>query len=351
MCHLILDHVCGATAGGAPTDAWAFIGMVDDLKKERAKREYRGAMLARRARSVAALPSAQARSKAAGSSLLTSCPVTRQDALAADHILGKNVSALKGKTACRQGSEAPGKLGGAPRGAQARFKRVKLAIDATLVNKLPFLITMPTGLRFGTVEVLESRQVPDRRQSSRRAPRDCVVAGDSALTHARRTWSSNRYKTLFPALLLILRAENEHAPEIERCTRAAKGRARSGRSSLPLERAPRLALARPAYNCVFWLNAFPHENGVSDALSPRRLLAGRRLGCRRRARLELGACARAREDHSSGAEPRACGAICLGPTGSEQGGRYFTSLVAGRRLTRSKWAEPPAPRDAITRAG
>jgi hypothetical protein len=49
--------------------------------------------------------------------------------------------------------------------------------------------------------------------------------------------------------------------------------------------------------------------------------------------------------------PRTIGAICLGPSGNEQGGHYFMSLSTGRRLLRDWWTELPMPHDAITRVG
>jgi hypothetical protein len=45
------------------------------------------------------------------------------------------------------------------------------------------------------------------------------------------------------------------------------------------------------------------------------------------------------------------GAICLGPTGNEQGGHYFMSLATSRWLTRNRWTELPMPHDSITRVG
>jgi hypothetical protein len=49
--------------------------------------------------------------------------------------------------------------------------------------------------------------------------------------------------------------------------------------------------------------------------------------------------------------PRTIGAICLGPSGNEQGGHYFMSLMTGRRILRDRWTELPMPQDAITRVG
>jgi hypothetical protein len=83
--------------------------MVDDRKKEYTKREYRDAMLARRVQNIIIFPSVQTYNKIVDSNLLANCPVTHQDILAADHILGKNISALKGKTAYRQGTPVSGR--------------------------------------------------------------------------------------------------------------------------------------------------------------------------------------------------------------------------------------------------
>jgi hypothetical protein len=63
-------------------------------------------------------------------------------------------------------------------------------------------------------------------------------------------------------------AQDEHVPEIERYIRKVKDRTRSGYNLLPFERIPRLMLIRLVANAVFWLNAFPHADGVSDTLLP-----------------------------------------------------------------------------------
>ena len=46
---------------------------------------------------------------------------------------------------------------------------------------------------------------------------------------------------------------------------------------------------------------------------------------------------------------RTVGAICLGPTGNEQGTHYFYSLATGRIIRRSKFTELPIPAEVIAR--
>ena len=343
-------YACGTFPGDASADAWAFISMVDERKKEYTKREYRDAMLARRVQNIIMFPSIRTYNKIVDSNLLTNCPVTRHDISAADHILGKNISALKGKTVYRQGTQVSGRTEGVPRGIQSRFQRAVLAVDIMFVNKIPFLVTISKGLRFGTSEVLKNRHASTVAKAIENVLRVYRRRG-FRVTECKADMEFEPVQNLFQGTTFNLCAEDEHVPEIERYIRTVKDRSRSGYNSLPFERIPRLVVVRLVGNSVFWLNAFPHEDGVSDTLSPRYLITGRHLDYRKHVRLEFGAYVQTHEKHTNGMERRTCGAICLGPTGNEQGGHYFMSLATGLRLIRNRWDELPMPRDAITRVG
>jgi len=56
-------------------------------------------------------------------------------------------------------------------------------------------------------------------------------------------------------------------------------------------------------NAVFWLNVFPHSDGVSDTLSPQHLLTGQHLDYWKHVHLEFGAYVQTHEAHSNGMEP------------------------------------------------
>jgi hypothetical protein len=86
----------------------------------------------------------------------------------------------------------------------------------------------------------------------------------------------------------------------------------------------------PTSGAVFWLNAFPHDDGVSDSMSPRYILTGRLIDYNKHVHLEIGSYVQTHEEHSNDMRPRTIGATCLGPTGNEQGGHYFMSLMTGR---------------------
>ncbi|MFM6182690.1 MAG: reverse transcriptase domain-containing protein [Dolichospermum sp.] len=55
------------------------------------------------------------------------------------------------------------------------------------------------------------------------------------------------------------------------------------------------------------------------------------------------------EKHDNSMVARTVGALCLGPTGNEQGTHYFYSLVSGRIIRRTHFTELPIPADVIVR--
>jgi hypothetical protein len=65
--------------------------------------------------------------------------------------------------------------------------------------------------------------------------------------------------------------------------------------------------------------------------------------------MEFGAYAQTHETHTNDMQARTIGAICLGPSGNEQGGHYFMSLATGECIIRHRWTPLPLPADAATR--
>ncbi len=56
-----------------------------------------------------------------------------------------------------------------------------------------------------------------------------------------------------------------------------KERVLAQKCCLPFNRFPAQVLIRPVSFCVFWINAFPHKNSVSQTLSPRTIITGQKL--------------------------------------------------------------------------
>jgi len=101
------------------------------------------------------------------------------------------------------------------------------------------------------------------------------------------------------------------------------------------------------YNAVFWLNTFPHKDGVHATISPRTLVTGLGIDYNKHCKWPFGAYVQVHEEGDSLLRPRTSGAIALRPTGNEQGGHYFLSLHSGKRLNRYAWTEMPMPNEVI----
>ncbi|CAJ1945436.1 unnamed protein product [Cylindrotheca closterium] len=122
---------------------------------------------------------------------------------------------------------------------------------------------------------------------------------------------------------------------------------RSTYNMLPFRRIPKLMLEHIIQNAVFWLNAFPALDGVSDTLSPKYIVTGRNVNMKLHVRTKFGAYVQTHEEHSNDMRARTLGAICLGPTGAAQGSHYFMSVATGKRITRQHWTPLPMPTDVI----
>jgi hypothetical protein len=77
-------------------------------------------------------------------------------AQAAEDIFSPNVGSLKGKTVTRPGEQIHGHIEDVPQLIWDRYQSVVLGMDIMFVNAIPFLLTISRGLRFGTLENLDS---------------------------------------------------------------------------------------------------------------------------------------------------------------------------------------------------
>ena len=144
-------------------------------------------------------------------------------------------------------------------------------------------------------------------------------------------------------------SRDEHVPEIERYIRTVKERVRGTYGVLPFASLPTRMIIELVYNSIFWLNAFPFEDGVSSTLSPRVLVIGKPIDYTKHCRIEFGSYAQVHEEHDNSMVSRTTGAISLGPTGNSQGSYFFLSLVSGRSINRGRWSELPITEDVIRR--
>ena len=331
---------------GRQSTAWAFVTTVTDKRDLYTKRAYRDAVAARQAQNIMMFPGIRQLYKIADE---TSNGISQSTGVISGpkDIFGPNLGALQGKTPARRSTVVSGGRDGVPPDILDRHHDLVVSIDIFFINKIPFLLTTSHNLHFGTVEAIPSRQVDTVLKAIKRMLSIYHTRGFRGQTIPADP-EFQPLDGLIPGVSFNFCAQGEHIPDIERYVCTVKDRVRSGSNNLPFSRLPRLVIVRLVSNAVFWLNAIPHPDGVSTTLSPRYLLTGQHLDYHKHVRLEFGSYAQTHEEHTNNMKARTLGAICLGPSGNEQGGHYFMCLRTGRRLPRFTWTPLPMPEDAIT---
>jgi hypothetical protein len=105
-----------------------------------------------------------------------------------------------------------------------------------------------------------------------------------------------------------------------------------------------------AKHAVYWLNAFPHLNGVSNNLSPCTIISGQTVDFNRHCKYELRQYVQTHKQHdNSTMVPGTIGALAMHPAGNAQGNYYFISLSTGQIVNHAHATKLPMPNDVIKR--
>jgi hypothetical protein len=86
-------------------------------------------------------------------------PITRDDVIAADDIFGPNLGSLKGKTVRKASGRVELRMVPIPAMIMERYRQVTLAGDIMKVNKIPFMVSISSVIKFGTVELLKDQKM------------------------------------------------------------------------------------------------------------------------------------------------------------------------------------------------
>jgi len=73
---------------------------------------------------------------------------------------------------------------------------------------------------------------------------------------------------------LITVTANENIPEIERGNRTIKERMQYNFHSLPYNKMPKIVVVELAHNSIYWLNAFPYADGISNTYGSASIVVG-----------------------------------------------------------------------------
>lgn len=276
------------------------------------------------------------------------CPITKQDILAAEDIFGPAVAALKGKTTRRQPEPVTVNLVDVPHDIIARYREVILAVDIMYVNEVPFFVTVSRNIKFGTAEMILSKSNRTLLAAIKQVQKTYKQRG-FCITHLLidGEFDSLRADVATLGITLNTVARGEHVPEIERYIRTVKERTRCLFHTLPFDAIPKRLVVEMVYTSVFWLNAFPPADGISEQYGPRAIITGADLDWNIHCNLEFGSYVHVHDEHDNGLAPRTTGALALRPIGNLQGGYLFYSLTTGRKLSRYAWTSLPMPAEVI----
>ena len=321
---------------------WSCIQTVTERKEHYTQREIQAANQGHRFQNIIMRPGDRELMDVS-IEYLPNCPVTRRDIHIAKDIYGPNLGSLKGKTIRQTLPHVPSGVDPIPYELLKRHPGVTIIVDIFFINNIPFLLSLSWGLRFLPVVVLPNQQIQTIKDRIRSICRLYQRHGFKVESlHADSEFEPIRSK--FP--VINTSDADDHQPDIEQAIRTVKDWVRSTYRMLPYKYIPRLMVVHLVQNTIFWLNAFPVDNGWSSKHSPRYIMTGKHLDYNKHVRAEFGEYVQTHEEHDSDMHERTVGTICLGPNGNQQGGHYFMSLVTGVRLVQSCWTPLPLPREA-----
>jgi len=93
--------------------------------------------------------------------------------------------------------------------------------------------------------------------------------------------------------------QDEHVPAIERAIRKIKERIRAIVNQLPFKAYLHRLIVEMVYIVVFWLNVFPHTDGVNEVMSPCTIITGLHISHDKHCALEFGSYAQIHEEHDN----------------------------------------------------
>ena len=270
--------------------ATSLLNTVSDNKAKYTISDYQRAEKARTIQRRIGRPSTARYMQLASKGGILNCDVTRQDILNAEHIFGPDVGSLKGKTV-RQASDQvrSGGLVPIPAIIMEQYRKVVLGIDVMKVNKLTFLVTIGSALKFGTVSWLRTQMGRSLLKAITNVHQIYVKRGFIIeVINADGQFEMLRGPLRTMGITLNRCSRKERMPAVERRIRTLKERCRCLCNKLPVPKLPPLLVSQMVSACNFWLNNFPPTDGVTQNLSPRELITGLKIDFNKHVRADSG---------------------------------------------------------------
>ncbi len=328
----------------APEAALSFVRMVQGNMEGLTKREVKEARKAREAQAMLGHPTNRDFLGMVHGSMISNCPVTANAVTNAHQIFGPDLAGVRGRTVRRPPKSVIIDYVQIPRVFLEQHQLVTLAVDVMFVNGVPLLVSVARGLNLVTAEFTPSRTAK-QLAAGITWMMDLYARGGFQVSTVLMDNESEKLQNLVPILAINTTAARENVPEIERKIRLIKERGRGILNTLPFKKMPRLMLIELIYHVVLWLNAVPAKLGVSEMLSPCKIVYRHKLGFAKHCKSPFGTYCKVHDDPTRTNTMATCStpAIVLGPTGNLQGTYKFLSLATGKKVRQCAFTPYPMP--------
>ena len=330
--------------------SYSCLQTVAEIKDLYTKRQVEAADGARKLYRLMGRPGMARFLEALKESHILNCPITVDDAKRAEHIYGKDVAFLKGKTTARAPKDhvADVALIALPPELLSLHPKVTLCFDLFYVLGMGFSLSTSRDIRY-----LSCQAVPDRSKATLEA----TISADLKLYRDRgftpcEIHATGEYAALqqaYEGVRFTICSADDHVPEIERAIRTVKESIRAAIHGMPFARLPRVMVRELAALAVRTINMLPSSNGISGTMSPATIVTGQPKADYNTMQLEFGGYVQVYDGTSNDTKSRTMGAIVLNPTGNSSGDYYFMSLATGKRVHRRSWTTLPISDLAISR--
>ena len=130
---------------------------IEKNKSNYTSRDYNQAKLARKLQVLIGRPEIKDFIRYLDNSNIPNCPISREDAIAAHDIFGKDIGGLQGKTTRKKTQHIRQQTIGLPVEIKSKYRNITLCIDNMFIKKMGFFITISRHIHFITAEHINSR--------------------------------------------------------------------------------------------------------------------------------------------------------------------------------------------------
>jgi hypothetical protein len=332
----------------APKAALSFMQTVQGNMEGFTKREVKEARKAREAQAMLGHPTNCDFLRMVRGGMISNCPVTSNAVTNAHQIFGPDLAGVWGRMVRRPPESVTTNNVQIPPVILERHQLVTLAVDVMFVNGVPFLVSVARGLNLVTAKFMPSCTAK-QLAAGITWMMDLYARGGFQVGTVLMDNEFKKLQNLVPILAINTTAAREHVPEVERKIRLIKERGRGILNTLPFKKMPRLMLIELIYHVVLWLNAFLEKSGVSETLSPRKIVYRHKLDFAKHCKSPFGTYCEVHDDPMRTNTMATCStpAIVLGPTGNLQGTYKFLSLATGKKVKQCAFTLYPMPDSII----